>query len=213
MNGSEIDVKPYIADQFGIGNHRELMMTSSNGNIFSVTGHLCGEFTGHRWIPRTKASDVEFWYFRWSVPEQTVWVSNRVTGDLRRRRTHYDVTVVWWIHLEWLVMRTVFHFHDAIMDQENFVIHYGRYQPNRRRHGNLSLRQHIFLYLTKKRKVFFRVFLAAISYWIIHVLLWGMIFCYERTITLGPVKFASKMLMPWIFFNAHAHCYNHLNSE
>ena len=24
------------------------MMTSSNGNIFRVTGHLCGEFTGHR---------------------------------------------------------------------------------------------------------------------------------------------------------------------
>ena len=23
------------------------MMTSSNGNIFRVTGHLCGEFTGH----------------------------------------------------------------------------------------------------------------------------------------------------------------------
>ena len=29
-------------------------MTSSNGNIFRATGHLCGEFTGHRWIPRTK---------------------------------------------------------------------------------------------------------------------------------------------------------------
>ena len=35
------------------------MMTSSNGNIFRVTGHLCGEFTGPRWIPHTKASDVE----------------------------------------------------------------------------------------------------------------------------------------------------------
>ena len=33
------------------------MMTSSNGNIFRVTGPLCGEFTGHRWIPQTKASD------------------------------------------------------------------------------------------------------------------------------------------------------------
>ena len=31
-----------------------IMMTSSNGNIFRVIGHLCGEFTGHRWIPRTK---------------------------------------------------------------------------------------------------------------------------------------------------------------
>ena len=35
------------------------MMTSSNGNIFRVTGHLCREFTGKRWIPRTKASDAE----------------------------------------------------------------------------------------------------------------------------------------------------------
>ena len=33
------------------------MMTSSNRNIFRVTDPLCGEFTGHRWIPRTKASD------------------------------------------------------------------------------------------------------------------------------------------------------------
>ena len=41
------------------------MMTSSNGNIFRVTGHLCGEFTGLRWIPRTKASDAELWYFLW----------------------------------------------------------------------------------------------------------------------------------------------------
>ena len=29
------------------------MMTSSNGSIFRVTGLLCGEFTGPRWIPRT----------------------------------------------------------------------------------------------------------------------------------------------------------------
>ena len=27
------------------------MMTSSNVNIFRVTGPLCGEFTGHLWIP------------------------------------------------------------------------------------------------------------------------------------------------------------------
>ena len=29
------------------------MMTSSNGNNFRVTGPLCGEFTGDRWIPLT----------------------------------------------------------------------------------------------------------------------------------------------------------------
>ena len=45
------------------------MMTSSNGNIFRVTGHLCGEFTGPRWILRTKASDTELWCFLWSAIE------------------------------------------------------------------------------------------------------------------------------------------------
>ena len=45
------------------------MMTLSNGNTFHVTGHLCGEFTGHRWIPRTKASDAELWCFLWPAPE------------------------------------------------------------------------------------------------------------------------------------------------
>ena len=47
------------------------LMTSSNGNKFRTTGHLCGEFTGHRWIPRTKVSDAEHWCFIWSVPEYT----------------------------------------------------------------------------------------------------------------------------------------------
>ena len=45
------------------------MMTSSNGNIFRVTGHLCGEFTGPRWIPRKKTSDAELWCFLWYVSE------------------------------------------------------------------------------------------------------------------------------------------------
>ena len=43
----------------------DFMMTSSNGNIFRVTGHLCGEITGLRRIPRSKASDVELWCFLW----------------------------------------------------------------------------------------------------------------------------------------------------
>ena len=49
--------------------YRYPMMTSSNGNIFRVTGHLCGEFTGPRWIPHTKASDAELWCFLWSASE------------------------------------------------------------------------------------------------------------------------------------------------
>ena len=46
-----------------------IMMTSSNGNIFRVTGHSCGEFTGPRWIPHTKASDAELWCLLWSASE------------------------------------------------------------------------------------------------------------------------------------------------
>ena len=52
--------------------HCVFMMTSSNGNIFRVTGPLCGEFIGHRWIPLTKVSDAELWSFLWSAPEWTV---------------------------------------------------------------------------------------------------------------------------------------------
>ena len=48
------------------------MMMSSNDNIFRVTGLLCGEFTGHRWIPCTKVSEAELWSFLWSAPEATV---------------------------------------------------------------------------------------------------------------------------------------------
>ena len=52
------------------GSYFELiMMTSSNGNIFRVTSPLCGEFTGHRWIPCTKASNAELWFFLWSALE------------------------------------------------------------------------------------------------------------------------------------------------
>ena len=49
-----------------------IMMTSSNGNIFRVTAHLCGQFTGHRWIPHTNASDAELCCFLWSAPEWTM---------------------------------------------------------------------------------------------------------------------------------------------
>ena len=62
--------------QFALANNKAYikapnMMTSSDGNIFRVTGHLCGEFTGLRWIPHTKASDAELWYFLWCAPNST----------------------------------------------------------------------------------------------------------------------------------------------
>ena len=91
------------------------MMTSSKGNIFRVTGPLCGEFTGHRRIPLTKASDAELWCFLWSAPWIDGWVNNRGAGDLRRHRAHYDVIMmklfVYWlqrdIHVLWKVHVTL----------------------------------------------------------------------------------------------------------
>ena len=68
-------------------------MTSSNGNIFGVTGPLWGESTGHRWIPLTKASDTVLWCFLWSAWTND-WATTRDVGDLRRHRAHYDVTVM-----------------------------------------------------------------------------------------------------------------------
>ena len=66
-----------------------LMMTSSNGNIFCVTGPLWGESTGNCWIPLTKVSDAELCCFlcAWT----NGWTNHGGAGNLRR---HYDVTVL-----------------------------------------------------------------------------------------------------------------------
>ena len=54
-------------------------MTSSNGNLFHVTGPLCGEFTGHRWIPLTRPVTRELWCFLWSGPEEMLeWTIMRL---------------------------------------------------------------------------------------------------------------------------------------
>ena len=69
------------------------MMTSSNGNIFRVTGHLCGnspvpgEFPAQR--PVTRSFDGFF-----DLRLNNGWVNNREAGDLRRYRAHYDVIVM-----------------------------------------------------------------------------------------------------------------------
>ena len=71
------------------------MMTSSNGNIFPVTGHLCGEFTGPRWFLRTKASDAEFDVFfdlrlneRWSKQSWGWWFETLLCPLWRHRNAN-----------------------------------------------------------------------------------------------------------------------------
>ena len=65
-----------------------LMLTSSNGN---VTGPLCGEFTGHRWIlhKRPVTRSIDSLNCAW----MNNWVNNRGAGDLIRHRAHYDIIV------------------------------------------------------------------------------------------------------------------------
>ena len=59
------------------------MMTTSNGSIFRVTGPLWGEITGHRWIPLTKASNVDLWCSLWIAAEEPVeqLIETQVIGD------------------------------------------------------------------------------------------------------------------------------------
>ena len=54
-------------------------MTSSNGNIFRVTGPFCREFTSHRWIPLTNASDAELWCLFY------IRLNKRLSKQSRRR--------------------------------------------------------------------------------------------------------------------------------
>ena len=78
-------------DTSAINHH---MMTSSNGDIFRVTGLLCGEFIGPRWIPLTKASDAELWCCLWSAPEYTV--VQTIVGLEIRDAIAPIMTSPWW---------------------------------------------------------------------------------------------------------------------
>ena len=93
------------------------MMTPSNGNIFRITGPFWGEFAGHRWIRLTKLSDAELWCFFELHLNGRVY--NREAGDLRRHRSHSDVTVMIKCKHECTIVCTVLHF-------ESNSLHAGR---------------------------------------------------------------------------------------
>ena len=71
--------------------HLKIMMTSSNGNIFRVAAHLCGEFTG----PVTWSFDVFFdlrpnkrlnkqsWGWWSETPSSSLWRHRNVVSDNR----------------------------------------------------------------------------------------------------------------------------------
>ena len=120
-------------------------MTSSNGNIFRVTGPLCGEFTGLRWIPRTKASDAELWCLLWSKPEQTTGQKHRDAGDLRRHRAYYDVIVrpevslIWINTPEFLLLLIVFKLHKYICETGYFLWLYNKTKCNKFEINNTTI--------------------------------------------------------------------------
>ena len=82
------------------------MMTSSNWNIFRVTGHLCGEFTGSRWIEVLK-----LWSFLWPVPgefptQRPVTRSFDVFLDLRLNKRLSKQSWGWWFETQsWSLWR------------------------------------------------------------------------------------------------------------
>ena len=92
------------------------MMTLSNGNIFRVTGHLCGKIVGPRWIPRTKASDAGLWFFfdlrlnKRLSRQSRVWWFETLSRLLWRHYNaitwvHHD-QVLWHIYLSLIVKRS-----------------------------------------------------------------------------------------------------------
>ena len=60
--------------------------------IFRVTGPLCGEFIGDRWIPSQRPVMRSFDVF-FDLRLNKRLSKQRDAGDLRRHRTHYDVTI------------------------------------------------------------------------------------------------------------------------
>ena len=87
-------------------------MTSSNGNIFRVTGHLCGDIIGNSEFPTqrpvTQSFDVSLIY-AWIND----WVNNHKAGDLRRQRDHYAVIVMCGIIAD-LSLQTWFNFNPSM---------------------------------------------------------------------------------------------------
>ena len=79
-------------------------MTSSNGSIFLVTGPLCGEFTGHRWIPLQRPVTRNFDVFF------LLRLNKRLSKQSRRRRFEASLWCSgtrWYLHLPRKILRKV----------------------------------------------------------------------------------------------------------
>ena len=95
------------------------MMTSSNGNIFRVTGPLCGEFTGHRQFfaqrPVTRSFDVFYdlrlnkrlskqrWGWWFETPSCPLW---RHCNELLRTKPYW-LTFIFLLRVFWTILSTL----------------------------------------------------------------------------------------------------------
>ena len=90
--------KWYIILHFWLSRHQrqdQHMITSSNENIFRVTGHMCGEL-----IHKSLMNSPHKGQWRGALMFSLIcvwtsdWVNNGKAGDLRRHHAHYDVIVM-----------------------------------------------------------------------------------------------------------------------
>ena len=105
-------------------------MTQSNGNIFRVTGPLCGEFTGHRWIPTQRPVT---WNFD-------------VYFDLRLNKLLSKESRGWWFETPWTTallsyrqmhMKFVWNIRRMNLVRSTFVFHVNFIQNSREVHMKL----------------------------------------------------------------------------
>ena len=102
-------------------------MTSSNGSFFRITGPLCGEFTGDRWIPITKGQLCGLWCF-FDVGRHEVL--NKEWNDRRFETTWHSCDVILMTLIDvfqvWTVQFTCDWMDDVWMWRQ---VHSGFHQP------------------------------------------------------------------------------------
>ena len=100
------------------------MIKSSNGNILHLTGPLWWKSAGHRWIPLTKTSDAELFFFdlrlnkrlskqsrrRWfETPSHSLWLYCNVFPFFNITQTLLHDDVIKWKHFprNWPFVREI----------------------------------------------------------------------------------------------------------
>ena len=129
------------------------MMTSSNGNIFLITGPLCGEI---HWSPVNSPHKGQWrgaLMFSLICVETNGWANHRDTGDLRCHRAHYDVTSMWCLEMDTLPTFLAFWGRNPLMT--------GWFPSQRTSNDDtisMSIHYHKFTFLTRVLTDFTRYF-------------------------------------------------------